>query len=725
MMPAGGPVRLVLPSERHVERLSRGGILAGETRATLRARLLDALAPDAVFAASEHTRMALAEVLPAIAESDALLRPIARVGGAGWLRTLDAVDEAIGALRAAGVDAASLASVERAGGAASPRARVLARAMTALDDLLARRQRVDGRAAGAVLARAIASAPPRRVRDVAGAARFVARWIVAWDAADLAWWRALDAALARAVGGGAVVELPSVEGRIDAERDRAPLEVIAFEVARALDAAPHAADIDAPLGDLSLRDALPNAARARIEIRAAIDARAQARAAVDAVRAAIVGGVPVDAIAIGLPAIDEETLEPVRRALDEAKIIAYEPRGSAPMRAGLVACAFAALGVASRGLPRREVAALVRSRYVDASRIAGGDDPGRALEECEALARTLDETAAVRADDPVASLAATADGDARVRRVGELLAKPESARTRAEHVAAARAVWAGLGLAPRVGRRSARALASDEVATGLVRAELHAVARDARGWRALNGALDDYERAALDLDLGGHTLSSDAFRHELGRVLGAAPPPSSAGRAGAVRFARIAELACEPLALLVVIDANDGTLPSSVTREALLGDALVEALRLRTGAAPPTQLVRGARDMRRSRSQPRARRGSSSVIARPTVRARCSRGHRSSLGSRAAASRRRVGVARRSRRHPSRRARRRFVRSRRARARTRWRHARRASRGSSASASLSSSASAPRHRREATSRPTRPARASSPTRPAADRTRSR
>ena len=56
-------VRLVVPYERHVERLAVGGI-ASETRTSLRRRLLARFAPAVRLATPEATRLLLSHVVP-------------------------------------------------------------------------------------------------------------------------------------------------------------------------------------------------------------------------------------------------------------------------------------------------------------------------------------------------------------------------------------------------------------------------------------------------------------------------------------------------------------------------------------------------------------------------------------------------------------------------------------------------------------------------------------
>ena len=609
--------RVIVDSERQVERLARAGTVA-ETRSTLARRLFEELLPDVELASPEVTRIALDHALARVAPDDPRLAALAAAGGGAWMRTVDALAGALGVLRAAAVTTEQLSAAARGPGIAAARARTLGLALGALDEELARASLVDGRALGTHLARVLAGSAADAILAATGAPRLVTQGIVTWDAADLAWWRALDLGLSHR-GGSARIELPTFERRLDTERERDPLEVIADDLARALDEAPLFASIAAPLGDLRFEGELPRDAPARLEVRRAADAPAQARAVADAVADAIAAGVAIDRIAIALPRLDDETLGPLRRALDDAGLVAHDPRGPAPAGTGLVACAMDALAVAARGLPRREVAVLLRSRYLDARALTGLPERREASARLLDLARALEETPTARATEPtagpLAAMIATArayrprsDRDeepsvietraALASRIGEILSKAASARTAAEHAAAARSLFVALGLGPRLGAGVYDALAKDPPPQGIVRAELRAVARDARAWEVLLAAIDAYDSAVRRLGRGDVPTTAESFRHHLEGVLDVGAPPLGAARAGTLRVARVSELAHEDLALLIVIDANDGVLPASPAPDPLLPDALVTALRRAApAAAPAPYALRGAREL--------------------------------------------------------------------------------------------------------------------------------
>ncbi|WP_394823363.1 PD-(D/E)XK nuclease family protein [Pendulispora albinea] len=602
--------RLIVPTERHVERLSREGV-PSETRTALKHRLLEALAPDVTLASPEVTRLALADALAAVAPDDPLLGPIARGGSHVWLKTVDSVDAAIAALRACDAQVQALERMEAKGGTLGRRARMLRSALVALDRALGAMGLVDGRSAGAALAAALGAADPSALVDLVGSAHLVARWIVVWEPSDLAWWRALDRALERA-GGSAKLELPSFESPLDATRDRDPLEILFDDMARAFDAPPETFRIEPVLGDLRLSGPVPQPER--ISIRQAADVEVQARAVADAIDGELAAGTPIESLAVALPQLDEHALEPLRRAVGDLGIPVHDPRGPAPTASAIVARALDAHALASRGLPRHDVARLLRSRYVDAVSLTGEGEPIPARQELLRLAAVLEQTPTARGADPVEELEATARAgaskarfDARApsdtlgplaRRVGEILWKASRAQTRLEHIRAARELWSALGFPARVGFDARATLARDEVPTGLARAELHALARDAHAWRVLMETLDRYEAAVHRLNDGGVSIGMDAFRHELVRALEAGDPPPGARRIGALRIARVADLAHESLACLVIASANEGNLPVLNAHPALLFESFVAGLReIDPARSPAPQASIAARGM--------------------------------------------------------------------------------------------------------------------------------
>jgi hypothetical protein len=618
----------IVPGDRHVERLVRDGERA-ETRTSLRARLAAALLPDVAFVDPRECRLVLAMALAdldaapaptpqlelfgggagaaprravASAPSDALLAAAHARGGASWSRLVAALDEAISLLRARRATTEDLDRVARSKGFLATRARTLAAAIRALDNRLALAKAHDGRLVGAMVADAIAATHADELEAILGARRLRARWLLAWEPSDVAWWRALDDKLAPS-GGGARVVLPTFDRPLAGSRERDPLDALAEAVAGGLDAPTESETITAVLGDLTGAPSGDEAAPdlARVHLVGASDAVAQARAVGTLVAEALAGGAAVERIAIAFPVMDERTLAPLRRALDEEGIVFHEGRGAPPSGAPVVTAALLALDAAT-SLDRHHVARLLRSGWVDAARLTG-DDRRPAERRLNRLARALETSATAAGADPVERLVRTAttarsgpprpprvggvDADAERDRgrdlevatqLGALLARSRAGKTRAEHVRATRALWAELGIGARAGRGGLAAFTSDAAPTGVPRAERLAIARDTRAWDALVASLDLLETMAHRVGALEQALDADMFRLELVELLDSSPSQPGGGRAAAVRIARLADVAGDALDLLVVVDANEGILPRDDAHDALVSEALAEAI---------------------------------------------------------------------------------------------------------------------------------------------------
>lgn len=576
----------VVPAERHVERLARGGERA-ETRSSLKSRLAAALLPDVRFTDPREVRLTLGI---AIEESrgkqldlfgggpvaDPLL---AQLRGPSWVRAVAAIDEAIGALRSRGVTEAQLDKVGRGTGVTSARARTLAGAMRAVDEALSPAR--DARLMGVDLAAAIRQTPRPKLVEVIGANALKSRWILGWDPQDLVWWKALDE-----VVGDARIGLPWFDKRLEGARDRDPLEIIADAVLKYLEAAPETEMIPAVLGDLA---SVGPTDVDNVSVGRATDGAEQARLVAHTIKEELLAGARVERIAIAYPSRDERTLRPLRRALGEEGIVFHDALGAPPKDVPVVAAALQALQAAETK-DRIAVARLLRSGYVDAPRALGQPDMTfrEAERVLERLARRLETRATAAGETPEARLIATAaegkvaearEGETpdveHARRVASLL--KSEARTRLERVRAARALFSELGLAARAGRGALATFARDEAPSGVDRAERLAVARDVRAWEVLEDALDAYEAAALG---ARQPVDAEVFLLELGELLDASAMLPGAGRAGAVRIVRLADVAGDELDLLVVVDANSGVLPRDQRPVSLVTEALEERVKM-------------------------------------------------------------------------------------------------------------------------------------------------
>ena len=609
-------VLYIVPGERHVERLAREGKRA-ETRTSLLARLTAALLPDLAFVERRACRLLLAMALEdaesagpgqlglfggvipdavpraAIleAQGDALLASVRARGGASWARMIAALDDAIGLLRARGATAEHLDRVTKLRGFLGMRARTLAAAMRALDERLARAGARDERLAPSLCASAILDTSGDRIIEIVGAASLRARWLFHWEPADLSWWRALDDQLSPR-GGGARVVLPSFDRPLAGSRERDPLEELTEDVARGLDGPAETEAIELVLGDLTgiTSDTTEGA---RVRVVAAGDVVGQARAAAIAVERALASGAAVERVVVAFPTIDERTLAPVRRALEERGIVTHESRGASPADAPVALGALLALDAATL-FDRATFARLLRSGWLDAKRVTGDEDRRVAERRLSRLARGLETSATAAGDDPVARLVLTAttprpgvrptdpeeqERDVQVAtRLAQLLVAAKRAQTRLEHVRSARTLWAALGIGARAGRGGLASFQSDAAPTGVPRAERLAIARDARAWDALVSALDLYESTAHRADALEQRIDAATFRLELVELLDAAAAQPGAGRAGAVRLTRLVDVAGDMLDLLVVLDANEGVLPREDPRDALVSESFADAL---------------------------------------------------------------------------------------------------------------------------------------------------
>lgn len=633
-----GEELFVVPSDRHVERLVREGRSA-ETRTSFERRLAAIFLPGIVFVDRGARRLALSAALSDPSDEtlrgDELLDEFRRKGGRSWAKTIDALDVALGRLYAGGVAASDLwAAAERGGGTVAAKARTLARAMRALEGRLERFGAHDERRLAEMLARALREASPEDVASVVGTNRLRARWILSWTPSSLAYFRALDEALSRR-GGDARVIVPAFDRPLDMHRERDALEVLSDELAAHLDAPLESEIVPPVLGDLgpsSLADASSTGVdRSHVRIHRAEAPAAQARVVADVVRRALSRGTCVERVAVALPSLDERSLVPLRRALEEAGVVAHETRGAPATETSVVRTAFEVLDVAE-SLERAAVARIVGSGYVDAFRFAPEGTPAReAQASLRRIARRLASTATKSGGDATERLVRTAapeDGHPRGDGAGpsraldqalatalaSILSAPAQAKSRGERARALRASWSALGLGAAAGRGALDTFASDAAPRGIRRAERLAIARDARAWEGLMATLDLYERTASRVGAADAPVDADLFRNELAALLDAAATNPHAGRAGAVRIGRLEDFVGEPLDLVVILDANEGTLPRDEARDAFVDPELLEAIEAlrgrraskssppfegRAGTAPASSLAasRRARDL--------------------------------------------------------------------------------------------------------------------------------
>ena len=132
-------------------------------------------------------------------------------------------------------------------------------------------------------------------------------------------------ALARC-GGGAKVELPAFAMKLDAARERSPLEVLYDDVARGLGEPPETTTLEPVLGDLTFSGDGP--AQGRVEAFQASDAEGQARVVADAVHRELARGTAVEEMAVLVPSFEDAVVEPIVRALEDLGLRVHDPRGT-------------------------------------------------------------------------------------------------------------------------------------------------------------------------------------------------------------------------------------------------------------------------------------------------------------------------------------------------------------------------------------------------------------
>jgi hypothetical protein len=456
--------------------------------------------------------------------------------------------------------------------------------MNTLDAALARGGAVDGRLVGPRLAEAIRACPPEELGRVIGCARLRTRWIVGWDRTELAWWRALDEALSP-VGGWARVMLPAFDRRLEGERERDPLEVLADEIASVLDGAPESEPVRPVLGDLT-GDA-SGCDPSRVEIVACADRLAQAEAAARIVAETLAAGTALDRVAVAVAATDAAALAPLRQALADAGVVAFDARAEDAGDSALVDVAFEALEAAET-LDRRVVARLLASGYVEPTKLVPGS-PREAQRALAAFARALERAFTAAGEDASSRFvrtAAAAGADAALaERVAAVLGEAGRAHTRRQRVGAARALWDALGLGSRAGRGGLRAFGSDDPPSGIADAERRSVARDARAWDTLLAALARDEAWSRGVGMIDEPVDGALFGAELRELVERTATAPPGARLGAIRVGRLRDLAGERLDRLVVLDANAGIFPPEPRPDALVSEALRRALL--PGPPPP------------------------------------------------------------------------------------------------------------------------------------------
>ncbi|MES1175056.1 MAG: PD-(D/E)XK nuclease family protein [Myxococcales bacterium] len=544
---------VLVASERHAEHETAQGVNALTLR-ELATRVLSVSVPEQREATVECTRLLTRRVLRGQPTDLAL-----------------AVDDALGQLRRAGIQAGELMRVRGSRGALLGEA--LRRTSMRLAELGLRDQRENSNLA----ALALGSLPLAELRDLRSVSRARVRGIAHFEHADLALIESLHRRLSRTQGGGVVIELPTAQSHLGSGLREAVAQLASRLEQRWASAADHP--------ELEFTDARADASPPTV-IQAAHEA-SEARAVARTVLEALERGAALDRIAIVPVDAADAFLEPLRAELTAARIPFSEawsrPTSSAPE-------AHAALELLRLGQ-----GPLLRDALVDVLRV-----PDLRLEALLGVATGtsfVDVLARlpVRVDRTGKELLAALDARRRrtpaqqerehealsvaERLLSTLLARFEQLRkpsTRRIFRDRWRDLFSELGLLTASPRGLSQAIRYAERAD---QAPLSALGENARAGRAIDLALERVVTAAELLELGDESLELSAFYEEFAAALSSVGPSQGAGRAGTLRVARPAEVAGLDWDLLIVCRAASSTLDwQSASSDGVLDADLLEQL---------------------------------------------------------------------------------------------------------------------------------------------------
>ena len=314
---------------------------------TLRAFVQGALAmlePDLGWATNAMTRLVVRSALEADAIAGVTLpdEPAERVAFA------NVVDSALGTLRRSGCRPDHLFQAE------GSEAHMLGEVMRRADAIFSARSLVDPRGGGFVLSRALRRSPCDALLEGLSAYEITVSGILGLEADDLSWLEALHGRAREAGGTGLVVELPLLAGSslfAPVEGDEEAIGDVATILEKRWSESSHGPSIDwTTLSD----------APARRILRAG-GPEGEARGVAAEVLAALGSGLPPETIAIVVPALDDATMDPLRAALEDARIPFHEPRGPSPDASPEGRAVLSLLALAAGPLARERVIDLLRA----------------------------------------------------------------------------------------------------------------------------------------------------------------------------------------------------------------------------------------------------------------------------------------------------------------------------------------------------------------------------
>ncbi|UQA59442.1 PD-(D/E)XK nuclease family protein [Polyangium aurulentum] len=548
---------------------------------TLRSFVQDALvtlAPEVGWASTEGTRLVARAALEAAPIAGVRLpdEPAERVGFA------HVVDTAIGRLRRAGT------RPEHLFGAPGAEAALLAEVMRRADELLAARGLVDPRAGGFALARAIRSRPCDAIFDEMNAREVLLSGMLNFEPDDLVWLEALNDRARKAGGRGVSVTLPLFTGTslfAEPSDDEEAVGTVAAALEKRWGELENGPEIDwQHLGEVTAQ---------RI-VRAA-NPEGEARAVAGEVLAALGSGIPPEAIAILVPQLDDTALDPLRAALEDARIPFHEPRGPSPDTSPEGRAALGLLSLAAGPVTRERVIELLRAPGVHAGIWVGERSERDAEAKAALLAHRLrdvpvevDRSGKLLVEVLRGAIEAEGRGDeawmpAAIERMLASVQRVAAGQTRAEIATRFDALcdrlqlgtpsMNELGAALRIEAQRGRSLA------------LRAIGEGSAAVRALRDAARGIVEAALAVGMESTPTKVEEMLAEIRRAASGSRIDGGGGRAGAVRIARPTELCGMRHELLIVT----GLSPAAYGPEgegALIDERLWAALP--PGARPKT-----------------------------------------------------------------------------------------------------------------------------------------
>jgi hypothetical protein len=530
---AEDPELVLVPTRDQAEWLTGSGVRSEPLRSFF-SRLQAAWTPELREATPEESRMALVAVLR-------------EEGGFTGLRTLEAEME----------HALSLgADLALPHGAETPRRRLLLRLLGAREAKLRAAGLISRSARLQRLAREVGARPWAELAQVIGAESLVLRHVFSCGGAEAEVFVALERRFSQGPGGFRV-EVPIAGYDTFEDRDRDVFETVADGWARALDVAPALVDLG-PAEEVFEAERWRDVQRVRVE-----HAADQAAVVAELVSKLVAEGTPLDAIAVALPTLRDETLDEIVRALAAVRIPTADPRGSPVLEARSVRLALELASQLTHSFEARAFAELLDSPFLDAS-----------MEGRRELRKYL-LTASRLVDAPTffGNLPASMKPDAAA--LGALFATHavalRDAKRRCDALRALSRLWDAVGVHRASERGALPAFRSDGPFSVLGEADLAAVHRESRALRCLAETRLAFEGMARAMGVADAPATAGEVLHELAALLPRTLRLPRGAQAGALRIDTFGELVGLPFDALVAVDVSEAGFPLSSELPSALG----------------------------------------------------------------------------------------------------------------------------------------------------------